>query len=398
MILFSSHNVKSNIIWGLAMAFAFLVPLSQFLSVRVLLITCFLSILFSNGKVINLKHSWDMLVFLFVAMVGLFYTEDINSGLKILETSFSFLSIPILLNLIKPFDEVSLIKLLWAFVSGLFVACILCLAYATISFFQSSDPASFLFYRFTHVIDFQPTYFAYFLVFCITFCLYTLKYHKGRSRPNIIVFLALFFFVVLMLTGGRTSFISMLFVFSFFLLRVFLDQERVNAQINVVGIVVIMVITMFTTTGFEQGDRKLVLNDSWDRFELWKSAISANTNPLLGVGTGDTKTVLNEYFLSHKMERFALDSLNSHNQFIQIYLSNGILGLLVIILLLARPIYLSFVQGYTLGILVFFPFILYGVTEVFLGRYQGVVFFAFLHQAFTTYLESSKPMISLNNV
>jgi len=156
-----------------------------------------------------------------------------------------------------------------------------------------------------------------------------------------------------------------------------------------------MVIFIFSATFYEKVNRTLILNDSWDRYGLWKSAISANQNVLFGVGTGDYKVVLNEYFRSHNMEKYAVDNLNSHNQFIQTYLSNGLLGLISIIFLLGRPLYLSFVRGYTLGILVFFPFILYGMTEVFLGRYQGVVFFAFLHQVFISYLDSSKPTIDL---
>ena len=43
---------------------------------------------------------------------------------------------------------------------------------------------------------------------------------------------------------------------------------------------------------------------------------------------------------------------------------------------------LSFKNNNSFGVLVFFPFLIYGVTEVFLGRYQGVIFFALLHQVF----------------
>jgi hypothetical protein len=50
--------------------------------------------------------------------------------------------------------------------------------------------------------------------------------------------------------------------------------------------------------------------------------------------------------------------------------------------MIVRPIYLSVRNRNILGTLIFFPFLIYGMTEVFLGRYQGVVFFALLHQLF----------------
>ncbi len=152
---------------------------------------------------------------------------------------------------------------------------------------------------------------------------------------------------------------------------------------------------MFFIASFDNEVRETILNDSWDRFALWKSAIIANPNIFLGVGTGDYKTVLNEYYQSHGLTQFAIDSFNSHNQFIQIFFSNGILGLIAVIILMGRPLYLAVKNNQPFGILVFFPFIIYGMTEVFLGRYQGIVFFALLHQFFVSQYLSTKPSFAL---
>lgn len=144
---------------------------------------------------------------------------------------------------------------------------------------------------------------------------------------------------------------------------------------------------MFIINATEQEDRGMVLNDSWDRLVLWESAMKANPDLIFGVGTGD-KALLNNYYTSHGLEKFAKENYNSHNQFIQILFTNGVLGLLALLILIARPIYLSIRHQDVLGTLVFFPFLIYGVTEVFLGRYQGIVFFALLHQVFISYYYS----------
>jgi len=139
-------------------------------------------------------------------------------------------------------------------------------------------------------------------------------------------------------------------------------------------------------------------NDYWERLVLWESALKATPDMIWGVGTGDYKNVLNEYYVSHDLSKFADSSFNSHNQFIEVLFSNGLIGVVSLLLLVGRPLYLSVRNQNVLASLTFFPFIIYGMTEVFLGRYQGVVFFALLHQSFVTYYLSHKPSFSLKDV
>jgi len=136
--------------------------------------------------------------------------------------------------------------------------------------------------------------------------------------------------------------------------------------------------------------------DFWERFTLWDAALMANPNPIFGVGTGDYKVVLNQYYKSQGMALFAEENYNSHNQFIQIYFSNGIFGLLAFCIIICRPLYLSFRVQNPLGILIIFPFIIYGITEVFLGRLQGVVFFIFCHQLVVNQYYLTRPKLILN--
>ena len=389
---------KQDLSWNCCLVFAFTIPISQFVSVRLIILTLIISLIIVRSRINYLSYiskNLDVLFFLFVIVLGLLYTFEFPTGLGVIETNFSMVGLSFVFFTIR-MNEDRFYEIFVTFIKGLFLSCLICLLSSFLSFFKTCSLPVFLFDKFTSSLDFQPTYFAYYLVFAITFGLYLLKYKKSNTKPWIIASLIFFFFLILMLTGGRTSFISLLLVFSFFLLSFFLDEERIS-QIHTFSLIVAMMLGMFATTFYEKDTRTLILNDSWDRYDLWKSAISANTNFLFGVGTGDYKVVLNEYFRSHNMKKYAADSLNSHNQFIQTYLSNGLLGLVAIIFLLGRPLYSSFMRGYPLGILVFFPFLLYGMTEVFLGRYQGVVFFAFLHQAFIAYLASSKPTVSLKS-
>ena len=144
----------------------------------------------------------------------------------------------------------------------------------------------------------------------------------------------------------------------------------------------IMLVTIILVNSSDTSNRQNALDDSWNRFELWTSAIKASPDFIFGVGTGGHRKILNDYYVSHSHPEWAKENMNAHNQFIQTSLTHGILGLLALLIILLRPIYLAFRRNDQFGILAIFPFLIYGITEVFLGRFQGVVFFAMVHQLF----------------
>jgi len=379
---------RSKIFYWSLLLFAFTIPLSQFLSVRLLFCICLFSLfaVLTTSSIQLLKNSWDIMLYLLVLILGLLYSEDVNSGLKVLETSFSLFAVPIIFTRVEQFEIIQLRKIVLTFIVGLVATCIMCLAIATFSYFQNGDIHQFFFYRLTDIINFQPTYLAYYICFAITILLYFLYQGVTLVSRWTLVLTILFLFTILMLTAGRTAYISMLLTLSFFMLKFFFEEKSSSNKIITFLIAIGLLIGMLAVNHFDLNTGYLSGNsDFWERLSLWKAALQANPNFLFGVGTGDYKLVLNEYFLSHGLHHYAKESYNSHNQFIQALFSNGFLGLISVFILIGRPIYLSVKHQNILGILVFFPFLIYGITEVFLGRYQGVVFFAFLHQCFVSY-------------
>jgi len=382
--------------YSLLLLFVFFIPISSFISVRLLFVTLLLSVIDINGNSL-LRASWDILIYLLILLLGLTYSNNLDVGFKVLETSFSFLAIPLVISRLKFGAEEKFDQLMHSFILGLAIACLICLINATNKFMDAEDSQVFFFYQLTSVINSHPTYFAYFLIVAITYLLYFMYYQESSKHLILLCVSITFFFCFLMLTGGQTSFISLLFVLSYFILKFFLAKDTMKQRLTLM-MVSIMVISMLVINSFDQSSREEVLNDSWDRYELWRSAILANSNPILGVGTGDYKSVLNEYYFRNNLDAYAEESLNSHNQFIQIFFSNGIFGLLAVIIIILRPVYMAFKKNDQLGILLMFPFLIYGITEVFLGRYQGVVFFALLHQTLvSTYLVTTKSL-SVNHV
>lgn len=376
--------------------FVFMLPLSQFISTRILVLVFVLSLFFGERKFSYseiIKSSWDILLYLLVLGFGILYSTDKQTGIRTLETSFALLALPVISYRIQAIDRNRLNFIFIFFSLGIFVAGLICFFNALYTYLNNGNNSNiFFFYDFTEVINSHPTYLAYYLIFAITFGLYALNYEKIKLPMGVILTFVLFYFPILLFTGGQTAFVSLLFVFSFFILK-YLLGERGKTETISFGVVAFMLIgILFINTG-DHDQREQILNDSWDRFELWRSGIFANTDFLWGVGTGDYKTVLNEYYRETGQELFARESLNSHNQFIQIFFSNGFLGLIAFSIMIIRPLFMAFRNNDQLGILLIFPFLIYGMTEVFLGRYQGVVFFALLHQTLISFYLNSKSII-----
>jgi|GEM_PF-637788 O-antigen ligase len=381
-----SYKMKNKVIHFLLCLFCFTMPLSQFLNARLLLIFVIVSFFLSGCRLAFkdfIVQSWDLLLFFLILIIGLVFSTDIELGLRQLETSLSLVGVPLLIYNLGYFSKGRLANAFYAFASGAFTASVICLVNATISFSKNGQWSVFFFNNFTEVIDSHPTYFAYYLIFVITYGLYLLYYDLPKRWILLTVSLIAFFFTILLLTGGQTVFISILFIFSFFVSKYLLEQKTKRTSFAI-ALVLILLGCMFSIVLFFQTSAEFRSlsnqNDYWERMALWKSAIAANTNSLFGVGTGDYNLVLNEYYRGHEMNHFAEENFNSHNQFIQMYFSNGLVGLFSLLLVLGRPLYISVTQRNLLGILLYFPFLMYGVTEVFLGRYQGVVFLALVHQ------------------
>jgi O-antigen ligase len=389
--------MKKIFYWSILL-FSFLIPISSLISVRILILVLFLALISESPK-INFKgivrKTWDIILYLLILIIGLTYTQDIDTGLRVLETSFSLLALMIIANRFENFGHDFFHKVLVSFIAGLLVTCLICIVNAFLNFLATGDIQFFFYYKLTEVVNLHPTYLAYYLIASITYCIFLIYNEIEKKRKAVLVVIALLFFAILMLTGGRTAYVSLLLVFSFFILKFILEESNSGKKVAFI-LVVILFFSLFGVNRISYFNNELeITNDYWERFGLWESALKANSNGMLGVGTGDYKMVLNQYYLSHGLAKFASDSYNSHNQFIQIYFSNGVVGLLALIILIARSLYLSVRSRNALGILLIFPFVIYGVTEVFLGRYQGVVFFALLHQIVLHQYYSSQQLLTL---
>jgi O-antigen ligase len=123
------------------------------------------------------------------------------------------------------------------------------------------------------------------------------------------------------------------------------------------------------------------------RLAKWKTSLQVfSTAPLFGVTNGSYKERLIAQYLENDFTYSAQEQYSSHNQFLYTLVSNGIVGVLVLLALLLIPLaqhpwaeYLPFM----LLMCVFF------LTEDILSRQQGIVFFVFFYMVLTTGFSNS---------
>jgi len=371
---------RSNFFWWSILVFVFLIPISQMLSSGVL-VAIFVLSFFIDGKISIVKYltqGWDAWLYLLMLVIGLSYTDDHDMGI---------LALPFIVVKIKEFDKKRLYEIFYSFIAGLVIASFICFGNAANHYFNTGDISVFSSDQLTSALDnTHPIYFAYYLIFAITFGLYLLYYKDSRFSNLVIILLLIIFFITLLLLGSSTAALSVLFSFLYFILKFLFESTRTSNKIIAFGWALFFLICLFTASWMDDlGNLGLRQDDYWERFILWESAMNAMPNWIVGVGTGDYTSVLNQYYLTHGLSHFAVSNFNPHNQYIEILFSLGLAGFVALMLMICRPIYYAIKKQNILGFLTFFPFLIYGMTEVYLGRYQGVVFFAILHQAFISF-------------
>ncbi len=374
--------------------FCFTMPLNQVVNVKVLVATSILScIIRPVNSYYYLKRSWDFIFFLSILLFGLSYSDNFRAGLGLIETIAAIFALPFIFYKLREFAKENFYQVFYSFSVGILLISFVCLGNAILSFASSRDVQVFFFENLTGFIHSDPTYLSYYLIFVIAFGLYLLYFDQAKKRKGLIVGAIIFSFIMLMLTAGNTAFVSILLVFAFFILKFLTELEKTDYKIVAFSLAVFFLISMFFVSYFDLNSFEG--RNYWERFVLWEAAIKATPNLLIGVGTGDYNSVLNDYYRSHNLSQFSISNYNAHNQFIQTLLSNGILGLAALLIMMIRPLVLSIRYQNPLGILVFFSFFIYGLTEVFLGRYQGVVFFALMHQSFIAYYYSQSKVLAV---
>lgn len=112
------------------------------------------------------------------------------------------------------------------------------------------------------------------------------------------------------------------------------------------------------------------------RILIWKSAYGIiNHNWLFGVGTGDASKELKKEFLDRGYSEGFYENLNAHNQFLEIQLENGLIGLILFLGILGYICFIALTDHNYMLLFFLIIMIVFFMFESTLNRLAGVTFF-----------------------
>ncbi len=405
-------SIHTTLFWGVIMLYLTLVPspfMHQMPPVAIIAVL-FLFIVKGKEAFVALRSQWQSVLFfsslLWIDGAGMFYTHNTTEGWIDVLLKMSLLLFPVLFaSLPKSFIKQNFIILVQqVFVWSVFVAAALVLWQAVWRYAYVNEPMHTFYY--VNLMYFQhPSYFALFVNMAIGLLVY--KWIKKQQTSAKIAYLnislLLFFGIFVVLLQSKAGLISLLLML--WAMAVFVwyhyKLKTIALRLFVVPIVLLVGLYVVIPSAFNRVEAATqemsatsTLNKKIDqqssstaRAHLWQVAWGIiKTHPILGVGTGDSEDVFQDALrASNSISTDTTVVYNTHCQYLQTYLSIGLLGFVSLLLITLFPIWYGFKQQYILymafGVMITFNLLVESMFE----RQAGIMFFAFFN-AFLFYI------------
>jgi O-antigen ligase len=338
-------------------------------------------------------------LYLLLAIV-LIWTENLKAGGFDLEVKMSLVLFPlffIFLNYSRDFIRF----VVYAFISGIVIGSIFLMYHAIVNYQMSGAIDSFFYINFSIFI--HPSYLSFYLVTGMMVLLVDLKYRVlNLFNSDVIVFILIFlFFVMNILLLSKIGIATGVVLVCLFTVQWIFSK---NKYVLGGGIILVLVFSLLSSYYFSPYAKQrideayLSLNSSEGnygnsstgiRLKIWKEGITLlKEKPIFGHGTGDVKDVLMTKYELNGVDVALEKKLNAHNQFIQIGIGLGGLGLTVFFLMY----YFGILNGvktknyFSLGFLIISVFFM--LPESILENQAGTIFFGlfislFNHKSFS---------------
>ena len=403
--MFERFNLEKTYQY-LLIILAFLMPISVSLANSVI-VTIVILWLFSGDyktkftQIISSKLLISSMLFYFIHIIGMLWTEDIEWGLHILHKMWYFvLLLPVLFNIVdKKFIKYYVFSFLLAIALTEIISYLVW--FEVIDEFMKAyhdNPTPFM----SHV-SFNP-----FLAFTIYLVSHEILFNKKLNKKLfwILVFFLTSMIINMFLTGGRAGQV-MFFMAIIILSFQFYRSQKFKAFVSILILVPgVFFIAFLTSQSFNQ--RVSLAIDEVYNFDVNNVSINQSVtssvgvrilfainswelikeNPLIGVGTGDFPS---EYkIINQKNSPHGPHAKNPHNMYSLILTQLGILGLVSMLSIFYYQIKISlrqsniFFRDLGLALPLLFLVIMWSDSYL-LGHFTGLLFIffsAFLYKDF----------------
>lgn len=321
----------------------------------------------------------SLALFIGYLILSLAYSENLAYGIRALEKKSALIFLPILFTGI-PWNNKLRSEVFRLYVASIFILTIYSLVSTFLTYKIESD-FSYFSWVLPLTSSFGANYYALFLGYAILVLVFDFKHFRKFLPPIVIVGLILYFACFMALLSSRSAIAALLLIVLAFAIR---EAVRNKGKQRLIGFSILLVtvlasVTIFTFVPYLNSRVKQALNFSADpRYQLFRANLNLFLdNPVMGVGIGDVQDKMTEAYHLANYEEAYLNKYNAHNDWLQISVATGFVGLILFFnffLRLARKAWIS-KDIYMISFVIFYTIV--SMTESILERNKGVIFVSF---------------------
>lgn len=335
-------------------------------------------------------------------LISLLYAENVSYGWKNIESKLSFLIFPLILFSTR-LDRKTILNSLRIYFYSILLCTIVLLSRSILNYLNQGELLTY--HDFVGLLDFHAVFYSYYTFLAILFGLYLLeKQVFKKTEKSLFILFILIFFIGLVFAASKNVLVVSALTFGLYWTRVIL-KGKLSKKIMLAGSVIalfavllilripsvenriselkslqgIEAIEMVKSGELLQHEDRVKLNGTSVRLLFWYiglEQLSEHQRWLIGLNPADRRDVINERFYEVGLNPW-FENYNLHNQFIQILVELGIIGLLIY-LLIHLFLFREAIKSKNWLLVTFLSaFVIFQITESVLERNKGIVFVIF---------------------
>lgn len=351
------------------------------------------------------KQKWGiflLLILLFLLhLVGLIKTDNFSFAAFELQKKLSILLFPMIFVFTPKLNVYQIKTILLSFAAACVLVGVLCLLRAIYAFVVDNNTAFFFYQKFSGTVRMHAVYLSLHFCFALAILIYYLIIEKisvksftGKWFVVSIVIISVSVFLLsarvqifLLVAGGGIAYV------------VFIKNAKTKLLPTISLLILIISVASFLyfTPALQDRFKEAInyknqypIDKQWGGRALrelkWSCAAEViRENFFTGVGTGD---VQDELDLCYKKRNYVPllywkdTRYNSHNQYLDTFIEFGIAGILTLVLCFVVAARIAIKNKNLLYIAFILLFAISCLTESFLERQHGIVFYAFFNSLF----------------
>lgn len=342
------------------------------------------------------RFFWAYFSLFAIEAAGMLYTHDLYTAYKHVESKATLLAIPFVLCSGPVIDRQGFRQLMKAYCWLLVAISFLCLVVAGFRLWDTRQTGVFFYHELTEVIGINAVFFSAYVLIALIFLLSAEG--KGAFRGALIGF----FTMMMLLLNSKLLLVLLAVVFIVSQMGRRGSSLKTRRSAGVVELVIAGVTALAVTPNPVHQRYQDILHDDWRyigthhvaqqpgfngvslRLLMWQFAgeiVHEKNAWVIGVSAGDSQDLLNRKYLAADMR---YRGYNFHNQFVEIFVRNGVAGVCIFLLAIGLLADLARRTGTRAGWLVLVTLLLLALTESTLEMQHSLFLFCFFPLIFAT--------------